>query len=478
MRIMKSNSITSLSKHADFLLLDEIALVVAFSFAYFFKFGNFGFIESPSWRGLLLCLALGDLLFTILTNPYSGIFRRRYWEDVRIQLVLALESFLTACTLFYLLKMGEDFSREMIVVTYSVYTSLALLLKHAHKRRLLSRWNNRPQDSIKRIVLVCSSENAEESEQRLYADDMKVSRIVGFCFTDSPPVDIFLQRPAAPCTELLPLCSLTNADEVVILAQPSRMNYEVIENLMAEGYKVRIGLAESLGVSAETQEIGQIGIVKTLDLQRHSFGAAQTIYLPIKRAFDLLLGIAGCAITLPVAAIVKISYLVTGDTHPVFYKQTRIGLRGKPFQLWKLRSMVWNADEILAELLQDPKRYDEWRRSQKLDDDPRITPVGRLLRQTSLDELPQFFNVIMGDMSIIGPRPLVPGELEEHGGRPLYNKVKPGLTGWWACNGRSDIEYDERLDLEYFYVANCSLYLDTLCILRTALAVLKRSGAQ
>lgn len=179
---MKSNSITSLSKHADFLLLDEIALVVAFSFAYFFKFGNFGFIESPSWRGLLLCLALGDLLFTILTNPYSGIFRRRYWEDVRIQLVLALESFLTACTLFYLLKMGEDFSREMIVVTYSVYTSLALLLKYAHKRRLLSRWNNRPQDSIKRIVLVCSSENAEESEQRLYADDMKVSRIVGFCF--------------------------------------------------------------------------------------------------------------------------------------------------------------------------------------------------------------------------------------------------------------------------------------------------------
>ncbi|MEI3547271.1 MAG: sugar transferase [Adlercreutzia sp.] len=201
------------------------------------------------------------------------------------------------------------------------------------------------------------------------------------------------------------------------------MNYEVIENLMAEGYKVRIGLAESLGVSAETQEIGQIGIVKTLDLQRHSFGAAQTIYLPTKRAFDLLLGIAGCAITLPVAAIVKISYLVTGDTHPVFYKQTRIGLRGKPFQLWKLRSMVWNADEILAELLQDPKRYDEWRRSQKLDDDPRITPVGRLLRQTSLDELPQFFNVIMGDMSIIGPRPLVPGELEEHGGRPLYNEA-------------------------------------------------------
>ena len=351
---MKSNNSTGLAKHADFFFLDELALVIAFFSAYFFKFGSFEFVNSPSWRGLLVFLALSDLLFTLLTNPYSGIFRRRYWEDIRIQLVLVLESFLAACAFFYLLKMGEDFSREMVVVMYSGYAGLALVLKYLHKRRLLSRWSNRPQDSIKRIVLVCSSQDAEESEQRLYADDMKASRVVGFCFTDSPAVDVFLQRPAAPSADLLPLCSLTNADEVVILTAPSKMDDAAIEELMAEGLKVRIGLAESLGVTAEVQEIGQIGIVKTLDLQRHSFGAAQTIYLPAKRAFDLLLGIAGCAVTLPVAAIVKISYLATGDNHPIFYKQTRIGLRGKPFQLWKLRSMVWDADEQLQRLLEDP----------------------------------------------------------------------------------------------------------------------------
>ncbi|WP_418980190.1 hypothetical protein [Adlercreutzia equolifaciens] len=169
--------------------LDELALVVAFSSAYFFKLGNLEFINSPSWRRLLA--------FLMLTNPYSGIFRRRCREDIRIQLVLVLESFLTACAFFYLLKMGEDFSREMVVVMYSGYASLALLLKYLHKRRLLSRWSNRPQDSIKRIVLVCSSQDAEESEQRLYADDMKASRVVGFCFTDSPAVDVVLQRPAA-----------------------------------------------------------------------------------------------------------------------------------------------------------------------------------------------------------------------------------------------------------------------------------------
>lgn len=475
---MKSNSFTNLSKHADFFLLDELALVVAFSLAYFFKFGSLEFVHSPSWRGLLLFLVLGDLVATLLTNPYSGIFRRRYWEDIRIQLILALESFLTACVVFYLLKIGEDFSREMIAITYSAYASLALLVKYLHKRRLLSRWSNRPQDSIKRVVLACASNRAEEFEQRVYADDMKAARVVGFCFIDADSGGAFQDRPMATGAALIELCSMTNADEVVFMVPPSKTTDNAIERLMDEGLKVRVGLNEALGVDADAQAIGQIGIVKTLDLQRHSFGAAQTLYLPAKRAFDIALGILGCAVALPVAAIVKISHLATGDTNPIFYKQTRIGLRGKPFQLWKLRSMVWNADDVLATLLQDPQRYEEWRRNQKLDDDPRITPIGRILRQTSLDELPQFFNIVAGDMSIVGPRPLVPGELEEHGGRPLYNKVKPGLTGWWACNGRSDIEYDERLDLEYYYVTNCSLYLDAICILRTILAVFKKVGAR
>ena len=471
-------NISSISKHADFVIIDMAALAAAFACAYFVKFGNMSFVESPSWRGLLVFLLLGDLLFTVLTNPYSGIFRRRYWEDIRIQLVLVLESFLAACAFFFLLKMGEDFSREMVIVMYSAYAGLALLLKYAHKRRLLSRWSNRPQDSIKRVVLVCSPDNAEESEQRLYADDMKAARVVGFCFIDQPSEEAFLNRPAASSAGLPALCTLTHAEEVVLLVSPSKIEGETIEELMAEGLKVRIGLTEALGIQAETQEIGQIGIVKTLDVQRHSFGTAQTIYLPAKRAFDLALGIVGCAITLPVAAIVKISYLAAGDRHPIFYRQTRIGLHGKPFQLLKLRSMVWNADELLIDLLKDPDRREEWRRSQKLDDDPRITPIGHIIRHTSLDELPQFFNVAAGDMSLIGPRPLIPGELEEHGGRSLYNKVKPGLTGWWACNGRSDIEYDERLNLEYYYVTHCSLYLDALCALRTVLAVFKKAGAK
>ena len=167
----------------------------------------------------------------------------------------------------------------------------------------------------------------------------------------------------------------------------------------------------------------------TLSRRRHSFGASQLLYLPVKRVVDIVLGTVGCLITLPVAAVVKLSYLAAGDTHPIFYKQTRVGLRGQCFELWKLRSMVWDADEQLQRLLEDPAVRAEWDQNQKLAHDPRITPVGRMLRRASLDELPQFLNVLKGDMSAIGPRPLIPGELEAHGGRALYNKVKPGLTG-------------------------------------------------
>ncbi|WP_217969377.1 sugar transferase [Adlercreutzia caecimuris] len=120
----------------------------------------------------------------------------------------------------------------------------------------------------------------------------------------------------------------------------------------------------------------------------------------------------------------------------------------------------------------------EWEKDQKFSADPRVTRIGRLLRRTSLDELPQFINVLKGEMSLVGSRPLIPGELESHGGRQLYNKVKPGITGWWGCNGRSNIEYYERLELEYYYVTHCSLYLDLLCIFRTTVAVFKREGAQ
>ena len=202
------------------------------------------------------------------------------------------------------------------------------------------------------------------------------------------------------------------------------------------------------------------------------------MYLLFKRLFDILFGVCGLVLLLPVCAILKIALLFTGDRGKLLYQQERVGKDGRIIKIYKFRSMVVDSQEQLEELLKDEHYRREWEETQKIEDDPRITKIGHYLRKTSLDELPQLLNVIKGDMSLVGPRPLVPGELQLHGGSPLYWQVKPGITGWWACHGRSDINYKERLEMEYYYVNNCSLKLDIICIYKTVIAVLEQKGAK
>lgn len=208
-------------------------------------------------------------------------------------------------------------------------------------------------------------------------------------------------------------------------------------------------------------------------------GAQYYTYLFVKRAFDIICSLLGIIALIPVAIVTKICYIATGDKKSIFYKQKRIGKNGKPIYIYKLRSMVWNADEVLKELLKDPKYKKEWDLNQKFENDPRITKMGNILRKTSLDELPQFINVIKGDMSMIGPRPLVEGELDAHkGNHAIYESVRPGISGWWAANGRSATTYERRLELEYFYCKNCNLILDIKCVFLTIAAVLFKTGAK
>lgn len=167
-----------------------------------------------------------------------------------------------------------------------------------------------------------------------------------------------------------------------------------------------------------------------------------SIYDLVKRSFDLLIGCFGCLFILPISLIVKIIYISSGDYDSIFYKQIRIGKDGNKFKLYKFRSMVKDADKILSYTLSmNPILADEWEKYQKFENDPRITKIGNILRKTSLDELPQFINVIKGDMSMIGPRPLVEGELDAHNGsHEIYESVRPGISGWWQVPLFSDKE--------------------------------------
>ncbi len=198
------------------------------------------------------------------------------------------------------------------------------------------------------------------------------------------------------------------------------------------------------------------------------------IYSFFKRFFDIILSLIGIIVLSWLFIIIAIIIKLTSKG-PVFYVSYRIGKNRKPFKIYKFRSMVDGAENELEKFLERSDRKGTF----KLKDDPRITKFGKFLRKTSLDELPQFINVLLNDMSLIGPRPLVKGELDAHNGNhDVYEKVKPGITGWWACNGRSALDYDDRLKLEYYYVNNRSLRLDLKCILRTIRCVLDRNGAK
>lgn len=202
-------------------------------------------------------------------------------------------------------------------------------------------------------------------------------------------------------------------------------------------------------------------------------------YFIIKRVFDILCSIFGILMLIPISLVTKICYIAVGDKKSIFYKQKRVGKNGKIIYIYKFRSMVYNADEVLKELLKDPKYRKEWDINQKFENDPRVTKIGKILRKTSLDEIPQFINVLKGDMSLIGPRPLVEGELDAHKGNSMvYQSVRPGISGWWAANGRSATTYEKRLELEYYYCQNCSLWLDIKCFFLTIAEVLFKRRAK
>lgn len=220
-----------------------------------------------------------------------------------------------------------------------------------------------------------------------------------------------------------------------------------------------------------------IAIIKQISAR----GFATNFYKNVvKVGVDFLIALPVAVLTIPFYVIVKIAYMMTGDFDSIFYKQERVGENGKIFTMYKIRTMVVDKDgSILAKILEDEKYRKEWDELQKLTDDPRITKVGRFLRHGSLDEIPQFFNILKGQLSLVGPRPLVPGELEKHRGVPeIYQSVRPGITGWWAVSGRSDLLYRKRLELEYYYVQNFSMKLDLKIVFKTIKVVLKKEGAK
>lgn len=200
----------------------------------------------------------------------------------------------------------------------------------------------------------------------------------------------------------------------------------------------------------------------------------------VKRIIDVVGALVGVVALIPLTIIIYITRIVLKENDgPIFYDQLRIGKDGKVFKMYKYRSMVIGADEKLFKYLEENEEArKEYKEYKKLKDDPRITKIGKFLRKTSLDEFPQFINVLKGDMSLVGPRPYLPREKEDMGEYYTYIiKSRPGITGYWQIAGRSDVTFDDRLKMDYNYNRNKSLKTDLKILIKTVLNVMKKEGA-
>ena len=466
-------------KHFDFIAISLISVIIAFIAAYYIKYGDFGFTESYEWKSILIILCLINLVVTYMMNPYSGIFRRPYYEDVITMGIFTLYSFIIVGLFFYVMKLGASYSRITIILTFIIYFFLVVILIYIRKKLLLSGKVKGFTNRKRKLFVITKYKNIKETKENILANDIEEYDIVGYCFTDGNYEGKEYDGCEVVDIEWVADHVITeHIDDIFVTADPTVISAISYKKIIENGVSVHLNIEGMTGTEGDDQFISRVGVYKTASIGPYAFDGKRMAYFAVKRVFDLIFGIIGCVFLLPLMVVVKLSYIASGDHAPIFYSQIRVGQYGKTFKLYKFRSMIPDADEVLKQLLQQDEYRKQWERDQKFDNDPRITKIGMFLRKTSLDEFPQFINLTKGEMSLVGPRPLVVGELISHDGLTLYNRVKPGITGWWACNGRSNINYRERLELEYYYVKNCSLSLDLLCIVRTIWTVIRGKGAK
>lgn len=240
---------------------------------------------------------------------------------------------------------------------------------------------------------------------------------------------------------------------------------------------INAGILQSFNEAKVQEEVN--ANLQGLIIFKKSTKYIKYVNLFFKRIIDIIGAIVGIILLIPLIIIVKMINVINKDFGPLFYSHERIGKNGKHFQMYKFRSMCMNSQEVLEKLLsENEEARKEWEEHRKLNNDPRITKIGKFLRKTSLDEFPQFINVLKGEMSLVGPRAVIDGEIEKFG---IYKdavlSVKPGITGYWAAHGRSETSYDERVEMEFYYVSNNSIFMDIGILFKTVISVLKKEGA-
>lgn len=465
-------------KHIDFLLSDILCVEIAFVLAYMMKNGWSNLMDVEEYRHIAVILLFLPVCISFFTEPYSGVLRRG-WVKEFVQTVKDVCMLMALLFVYmFVLKITDQYSR-LIISTFAIMAILILYVGRCLNKYLIRRRQEKGK-IFDYLILVCEKKDVERVVDKLLINQYGPLKLSGVILADvTTDSEDFAKCPKK--VNGVPVVAVqdtmmeyfrTHVVDDVMLHLKTQNVTALAKQLVIMGINVHVKINQVFDekLKCTADRINGISVLTTT-MKRISKGE-----LFLKRAMDICGGLIGVFFTAIIFLfIAPIIYIQSPG--PIFFSQQRVGKNGRKFKIYKFRSMYPDAEERKKELMEKNKMSGFMF---KVDHDPRIFPFGNFIRKTSLDEFPQFFNVLKGDMSLIGTRPPTVDEYEQY---ELHHKgrlaMKPGLTGMWQASGRSNItDFEEVVKLDTEYIRNWSLGLDIKILFKTAMMVLAGKGAE
>lgn len=405
---------------------------------------------------------------------YEGLYNRRWslWDEIKVEVKSVAISVIAIFSILFIMKKGNEFSRAL-VITHAILTMFIWPVIRRYAKRLIFASGL----MLKKVLIVGSGESAKKIICALRNEKNLGYRIAGI-LDDSglEKIDTYkVHRGIKNIEKYIKNAKITD----VIIAKEGLSKEELAELINHIQHKAQntLYIPEISGIAVSGTEIKYFFREQSIAIEIKNNLSNPVTYIS-KRVMDYFLAIIVFIVILPLMITLALIIKLTSEG-PAVYSQNRIGKKGREFKCHKFRTMYKDADKKLKEILEkDPALKEEYQKYWKIKKDPRITKIGHFLRKTSLDELPQIFNVLKGEMSLVGPRPYLPKEWEFiEKESPIIHALPPGITGLWQVSGRNNQDYSYRITMDSWYVKNWNLWLDIMILFKTFSAVIKRDGA-
>lgn len=462
----------SIIKHLDFLLLDLIVMEVSFILAYMLRHGPENPFANSQYRILGVVLFLVQFLVVVFRECYRNILRRGYLQELKSVVQQNVIVMLLIIAFIFVTRAFGAYSRQVILVMWVLVTVLMYGERLAWKNVIRKRL--RTGEDQQHMLVIGEEEGLEKIIQSLRMEKYWPFRITGaVVYKRARRGDTIGDVPVvADWDEIFDYARKEVVDEVLLnLPNEDEDRKALTRNLLDMGIAVHVNLdwSQTDLPNRVVENIGNCTVLTT------SIKTATTYQIFMKRVMDIAGSLVGLLFTGILFVIIG-PLIYIQSPGPILFSQIRVGRGGRKFRIYKFRSMYTDAEERKKELMAQNKMNGLMF---KMDNDPRIFPVGRIIRKLSIDEFPQFWNILKGDMSLVGTRPPTVDEFEQYEARHKVRlSIKPGLTGMWQVSGRSDItDFEEVVALDDKYIAEWNLRLDIKIIWKTVLVVLGNKGA-